>query len=118
MVLSLLALAPIMFWRLLIDRVLYYDSLDTLAVLCVAMLVLIVFETVFGYLRRYLVLHVTQRVDAKLSTYMFNKVLNLPIDFFERTPTGEIIARHERDAQDPQLSDRPAVRHGARRASC
>src|SRR5882672_3952463 len=52
-VLSILALAPIMFWRLLIDKVLYYHSLDTLAVLCVAMLVLIVFETIFGYMRRF-----------------------------------------------------------------
>jgi ATP-binding cassette subfamily B protein len=88
--LSLLALGPIMFWRLLIDRVVYYHSLDTLAVLCVAMVVLIVFETAFGYMRRFLVLHVTARVDAKLSTYMFDKVLSLPIDFFERTATGMI----------------------------
>ncbi len=88
--LSLLAIAPIMFWRLLIDRVLYYGSLDTFAVLCIAMLALVGFETAFGYLRRYLVLHVTQRVDAKLSTYMFDRVINLPIDFFERMPVGEI----------------------------
>ncbi len=88
--LSLLAVAPIMFWRLLIDRVLYYGSLDTLAVLCVAMAVLVAFETGFGYLRRYLVLYLSQRVDAKLSTFMFDKVLSLPIDFFERNPVGEI----------------------------
>jgi ATP-binding cassette, subfamily B, bacterial HlyB/CyaB len=53
-VLSVLALGPIIFWRLLIDRVLYYQSFDTLAVLCTAMLVLILFETVFGYMRRFL----------------------------------------------------------------
>jgi ATP-binding cassette, subfamily B, bacterial HlyB/CyaB len=88
--LSLLALAPIMFWRLLIDRVLYYGSLDTLAVLCLTMVVLIAFETVFGYLRRYLVHHVTQRVDAKLSPYIFDRVIRLPVDFFERTTVGEI----------------------------
>ena len=88
--LSLLALGPIMFWRLLIDRVVYLHSLDTLAVLCVTMLVLIVFETAFGYMRRFLVLHITARVDAQLSTYMFNKVLNLPLDFFERSSTGMI----------------------------
>ncbi len=89
-VLSVLAVAPIMFWRLLVDRVLYYDSVDTLTVLCLTMLILIAFETAFGYLRRYLVLHVTQRVDAKLSTYVFDKVVNLPIDFFERNSIGEI----------------------------
>jgi ATP-binding cassette, subfamily B, bacterial HlyB/CyaB len=88
--LSLLALGPIMFWRLLIDRVVYYHNLDTLAVLCVAMVILIIFETIFGYMRRFLVLHITARADARLSTYMFNKVLNLPIDFFERSSTGVI----------------------------
>lgn len=88
--LSLLALAPIMFWRLLVDRVLYFGSLDTLTMLCLAMVVLIAFETAFGYLRRFLVLHVTQRVDAKLSTYMFDKIVQLPVDFFERMPVGEI----------------------------
>src|ERR1700758_3641555 len=65
-VLSFLALGPIVFWRLLIDRVLYYHSFETLAVLCTAMLVLTLFETMFGYMRRFLVLHITARVDAKL----------------------------------------------------
>ena len=87
---GLLAIAPIMFWRLLIDTVLYYRSSNTLFVLCVAMAILVAFETAFGCLRRHLVLHVTQRIDVKLSTDIFNKVLNLPIDYFERTPTGEI----------------------------
>jgi subfamily B ATP-binding cassette protein HlyB/CyaB len=88
--LSLLALAPILFWRLLIDRVLYYNSVSTFTVLCLSMLILIAFETTFGYLRRYLVLHLTQRADAKLSTFIFDKVIQLPVDFFERNSIGEI----------------------------
>ena len=90
LILSVLALAPIVFWRLLVDRVLYSHSLDTLAVLCLTIIVLIGFETVFGYLRRYLVLHVSQRIEVKLSTYVFDKVIQLPVEFFERTPIGEI----------------------------
>jgi ATP-binding cassette subfamily B protein len=90
--LSVLAVAPILFWRLLIDRVMYYGSFSTFAVLCAAMAVLVVFETAFFYLRRYLVLHVTQRVDATVSTYIFDKLLNLPIEFFERSSVG-VIAR-------------------------
>ncbi|HML10633.1 MAG TPA: peptidase domain-containing ABC transporter, partial [Stellaceae bacterium] len=88
--LSILALAPILFWRVLIDGVLLYDALDTFKVACLVMLLLLVFETAFGYLRRYLILQVTKRIDAKLSTYMFDKVLRLPIDFFEHTPVGQI----------------------------
>jgi ATP-binding cassette subfamily B protein len=88
--LSLLALSPIIFWRLLIDRVLYYHSINTLAVLALGMFVLIIFESAFTYLRRYLIVQVTARVDAQISTHIFDKVLDLPVDFFERTPTGII----------------------------
>ncbi len=88
--LGLLAVAPIMFWRLLIDRVLYYQSINTFTVLCVVMAILIGFETAFGYLRRHMVQIILRRVDAKLSTDVFDKLLNLPVDFFERTQTGKI----------------------------
>ena len=91
-VLGFLALTPVLFWRLMSDRVLSSKALSTFSVLCLAMAVLIVFEAIFGYLRRLLVLHLTTRLDVKLATDMFEKVLNLPIDFFERTQIG-LIAR-------------------------
>ncbi len=89
---GLLSAAPIMFWRLLVDRVLYYHSMSTFTVLCLTLAVLVAFETAFGYLRRFLVQHITRRVDAKLSTDVFDKVLNLPVEFFENTLTG-VVAR-------------------------
>src|SRR5258708_1742185 len=88
--LAVLSLAPIFFWRVLVDGVLYYNALDTFAVVCLAMLVLIGFETAFGYIRRYLILFITKRIDAKLATYIFDKLLRLPVDFFEHTPVGQI----------------------------
>src|ERR1700674_1148916 len=45
--LGLLALGPIMFWRLLVDRVMYYGSLSTFTMLCIAFAILVLFETVF-----------------------------------------------------------------------
>jgi subfamily B ATP-binding cassette protein HlyB/CyaB len=89
-VLSFLALAPIMFWRLLSDKVIYYKAYNTFFVVCLAMLVLVIFEAVFAYVRQFLIVHLTTRIDVKLATYMFDKVLNLPMDFFERTQTGTI----------------------------
>jgi len=89
-VLSLLALSPIMFWRLLSDKVIYFKAFNTFFVLCLAMVVLVVFEAVFAYVRQFLIVHLTTRIDVKLATYMFDKVLSLPIDFFERTQTGII----------------------------
>lgn len=88
--LSLIALSPIVFWRLLSDRVLYHHALSTLAVLCITMGVLIVAETLFSYSRSFLLLTIVTRVDLRLSEYMFDKVLRLPIDFFERNQVGLI----------------------------
>ena len=90
MALSLFALAPIVFWRLLSDKVIYYGSLNTFTVLCIAMGVIIVFETIFAYLRSFLVLFMTARVDVRLSEYLLDHVLKLPIDYFERTQVGII----------------------------
>jgi ATP-binding cassette, subfamily B, bacterial HlyB/CyaB len=88
--LSIFALAPIVFWRLLSDKVIYYGSLNTFAVLCIAMGVIIVFEAIFSYLRSFLILFITARVDVRLSEYVLDHVLKLPIDYFERTQVGLI----------------------------
>ena len=52
--------------------------------------VIIVFEAVFAYLRSFLVLFTTARVDVRLSEYLLDRVLKLPIDYFERTQVGII----------------------------
>ena len=90
-VLSIIALAPIIFWRLLIDRVLYYGSWSTFTALMVGYLVVLGYETIFGHIRRHMVAFLVSHVDAKLSTYIFDKMLNLPVDFFEQTSSGEIL---------------------------
>src|SRR5271169_5777264 len=89
-ILSFLALTPIVFWRILSDKVIYFKAYNTFFVLCLVMLVLVIFEAVFAYVRQFLIVHLTTRVDVKLATYLFDKVLNLPMDFFERTQTGKI----------------------------
>ena len=94
--LGFLGLTPIMFWRLLSDKVIYNHAYGTFAVLCVAMVFLTVFEAGFYYLRQVLVHFLTTKVDVKLSTYVFEKVLNLPIDYFERTQIG-LVARDMRE---------------------
>jgi len=91
--LSLLALFPPITFMVLLDRVLYNRSMSTLEVLGVALLIVIAFDTAFGYLRRYLVLVLTSRIDARINQYVFDKLLNLPMSFFERTQTGMINAK-------------------------
>ena len=86
--LSMLALAPILFWRLLADRVVAFKNMDTFIALFLGMLVLIMAETALSSLRRHLMLVLITRIEIKLTTYVFGKVTDLPVDYFERTPAG------------------------------
>ncbi|MCW2240809.1 peptidase domain-containing ABC transporter [Azospirillum canadense] len=90
LILSLFALVPPMVYMIILDRVLVHQRLSTLYVLIGAIGFFLLFDTIFGYLRRYLVAVGTAKVDARINTYIFDRMIGLPIDFFERTPTGVI----------------------------
>lgn len=90
---ALLAIAPPLIFMVMIDRVLINHSFPTLQVLGIVVLGLIVFDTIFGYLRRELIWLTSSRIDARINVYIFDKLLNLPMSFFERNPTGMINAK-------------------------
>jgi subfamily B ATP-binding cassette protein HlyB/CyaB len=92
-IMSMLALFTPITVMIMIDRVLFNHSVSTLQVLGVALVVMIGFETLFGYVRRCLIWITTTRIDARLNLYVFDKLLNLPLSFFERVPTGMISAK-------------------------
>jgi ATP-binding cassette, subfamily B, bacterial HlyB/CyaB len=88
---TIFAIAPAFIFRIVLDRVLVNYSYSTLNILVGAILFLVTFETILSYLRRILTQVVTTRIDGRLSLYIMEKVLKLPMDYFERTPTGRII---------------------------
>jgi ATP-binding cassette subfamily B protein len=88
--LSMLALTPMLFWRILTSTVLMHRTFNTFTVLCVGVSVLFVFEAILIYLRHYLLQIITARVDTRMSEYIFDRLLDLQIDYFERHPVGEI----------------------------
>lgn len=91
--LSILSLVPILFFRLLTDKVLSHNALNTFTVLCVALAICIAFETIFTAVRRSLLDDLISRVDVKISTTIYERLLKLPMDIFESTPVG-LIARN------------------------
>lgn len=88
-----LALASPMFFQLVIDKVLVHQSSSTLWVLGVGIMIALVFDAVFGYLRQLLTLAATNKIDMRLTRRTFGHLLSLPIDYFETTTAG-VITRH------------------------
>jgi ATP-binding cassette, subfamily B, bacterial HlyB/CyaB len=87
--LSFLTIFPPLLVMSVVDKVLTHNSYSTLALLTVLLATAAVFEVLLGYARRLIVLVVGTRLDAKLNLHVFNRVLRLPLDYFERHPAGE-----------------------------
>lgn len=86
-----LGLAVPIFFQLVIDKVLVHASYSTLAVLAVGVSMALVFEALFVFLRRYLLIYATNRIDIRVATKTFRHLLDLPITFFEQGSTGVLI---------------------------
>ncbi len=90
---TVFALAPPFIMMIVVDRVLVSHSYSTLNVLVGLVVMIILFETVLGYLRRKLTQVATTRIDSRLNIYVVERLLKLPLDYFENNPTGQTLAR-------------------------
>jgi ATP-binding cassette subfamily B protein len=90
---TIFALVPPFLFMIVVNRVIVNHSASTLKVLTGAVLLMIVFETLLVHFRRKLTEVATTRIDGRLNLYLMEKVLALPIDYFERNPTGKIMSR-------------------------
>ncbi|MFS2067123.1 peptidase domain-containing ABC transporter [Duganella sp. CT11-72] len=90
---QMLALASPIFFQLVIDKVLTHQSVTTLQVLAVGIVLALLFDATFGFLRQTLTLAVGNKIDMTLTRRVFAHLLSLPIDFFETTSAG-VVTRH------------------------
>lgn len=90
---QLFALFSPLVFMIVIDKVLGNNSLTTLDVLVIALIVVSVFEIVLSALRAYLLAHTAHRIDLLLGMRVFKHLLTLPLSYFESRRVGDTIAR-------------------------
>lgn len=90
---QLAALANPLVIQLIIDKVIAQNSISTLHILGVLLLVVGLFEAVLGTLRTYLFVDTTNRIDMGLGSEIIDHMLRLPLNYFERRPVGELSTR-------------------------
>ena len=88
---SLIGLSVPLFFQLVVDKVLVHESRNTLQVLGIAVMVMLFFNMVLEYTRGYFLLYATNRIDIRLATKTFSKLLSLPVDFYERIASGVLL---------------------------
>ena len=92
-VIHVLALASPIFFQLVLDKVLAHKSASTLQVLAIGIVIAMVYETIFSYIRELLTVAATNKIDMRVTRKTFKKLLSLPIDYFETSTAGGI-TRH------------------------
>jgi subfamily B ATP-binding cassette protein HlyB/CyaB len=93
LVIQLMALATPVFTQIIIDKVIVHRSLNTLAVIGIALFVFMAFTAVLSGVRQYLILHTGNRIDAALGGRVFEHLFRLPLRYFDQRPTGTVVAR-------------------------
>ncbi|MEL7496934.1 MAG: peptidase domain-containing ABC transporter [Planctomycetota bacterium] len=89
----LIALVVPLFFQIVIDKVLVNSAMQTLQVLTVGICVALVFDAILGYMRGFLLLHATSKIDIRVATRTFGHMLRLPMSYFEHMTAG-VLTKH------------------------
>ena len=88
---TILSLIVPLFFQIVVDKVLVNKSYHTLNVLGVGIICAIVFNGFLDYLRNYFLLFATNKIDVSTATKTFRHLMRLPVEFFERVPSGVLL---------------------------
>ncbi len=92
-VLSLFGIFLSLYFRFLIDEVLYSQIKSTLNLCSVCYLLVVFMQVVLNYCRSQILTHLGSKVDVCLVSDFFLHLLKLPLDFFTKRKTGEVLSR-------------------------
>jgi ATP-binding cassette subfamily B protein len=85
---SIIGMATPLLFQILIDKAITHHSYQTLSAVVLIYCVLTLFDGIFSYARQYLMMFVTNKIDARLAARTFKHLLALPLYFFESTTAG------------------------------
>lgn len=87
---TILSILPVLMIMTTLSTVVMYQSTNTLALIIVVLVIALVFEMLIAWSRRMLLVVLANRLDTRLNLAIFDRLMTLPIDFFERNQAGEI----------------------------
>jgi ATP-binding cassette subfamily B protein len=93
LLMTLLGISTSYFVQHLVDSVLVRSETRLLNALGIGMAAILLFRTLFGMLRQYLLAHIGRNVDLSLIAGYARHILSLPMNFFEMRQVGEILSR-------------------------
>ncbi|MGY4198930.1 peptidase domain-containing ABC transporter [Bradyrhizobium sp. USDA 4520] len=93
LVTTILGLSTAIYVQKIVDHVMPSDNRNLLNLLSVAMLMILITQTLINLLRSRIVLETGQKIDVCLILSYYNHILSLPQKFFDSMRMGEIVSR-------------------------
>ena len=87
---TILSLVPILLVMRTISSVLQYHSAATLDLIIVILFTVIIFEALLSWGRKMMEVILAAKLDSRLNLIIFDRLMALPIEFFERQRAGEL----------------------------
>lgn len=98
LVIEVLGVVPPVILQNILDRVVIHQSASLLAVLMVGLTITHVFTRITTLMRGMLANFLRRNLDFAMISQFFQHTLSLPLDFFAKRRTGDIVARFQENA--------------------
>jgi len=90
LLLHIFAVLPAVFIMIVLDKVVNFEATSTLYVITSGIIIAYLFNGFLGYLRQYIVLFASGKVDVRLNAKLFSKLLDLPLSYFQKRSIPEV----------------------------
>jgi HlyB family type I secretion system ABC transporter len=87
---TILSVMPVLMIMTTLNTVVMHQSINTLTLLVVILVIALVFEMLIAWSRRMLLVVLASRLDTRMNLAIFDRLVALPMDFFERNQAGEL----------------------------
>lgn len=91
--LTLLGIVSSLFNKIIMDEILPYKLKNTLLLVLIIFAVIAVTQSVIDFVRQWMMLYLSQKIDIPLMLGYFEHIYKLPMKFFSTRKTGDIITR-------------------------
>lgn len=92
-ILTVLSIVSSLFNKILMDEILPYKLKKPLLLVVIVFAMLAVVQAVLGFVRQWMMIYLSQKIDIPLLLGYFEHIYKLPMKFFASRKTGDIITR-------------------------
>ena len=93
LIVTALGIISSLFNNIIYDEILPYQQEDVLKIMLVVFLVVSITTTVLSFIRQWILMHLSIKIDIPLMLGYFEHIYNLPMKFFATRKTGDITTR-------------------------